>query len=85
MSNAEGAGDLHGAHPMQSTANRAAALGTIWTAAKDAGFDAGLQIGGVVSRHFREKTIIRIFRRIQKCLRNAFIHQQLRKLLGKKG
>src|SRR5260370_40257964 len=85
MSDAERAGDLHCANPMQSAAERAATLGAIWSPAKDAGFDTGFQIGGVVGRHFREKTVLGIFRGLHEGLRNAVIHQELRKLLGQKG
>ena len=48
MSDAQRAADLDGANPMQSAADRAATLGTIGTPAKDAGFDTGFEIGGVV-------------------------------------
>ena len=50
---------------MQAAAGCAAALGTVWGAAEDAGFDARLEISGIIGGHFREETIIRIFWRTQ--------------------
>src|SRR6266404_1571967 len=85
MSDAQWAGHLFAADPMESAARRAATLGTIGSAAKDAGLNASFQIRGVVGGHFREKTVVGIFRRIQECLRDAVVHQELRKLLGQEG
>src|ERR1700732_1528763 len=84
MAHAERAGHLHGADPMQSAADSTAALGAVWSPAKDAGLDAGLQIRGIVRGHSRKKAIIGIFRRMQERLRHAFSDQELRKRLRQK-
>ena len=53
----ERAGETDFTDPMRSCASRASALRAVGVAAKNAGFDAGTEIGRVVFRETREGTV----------------------------
>ena len=49
-----------GVHPVQARADRTAALRAVGVATEEARFDARLQIGGVIHRDARKRTLARI-------------------------
>ena len=54
MADAERANYFFAANPMQAAADATTALRAIRGATEDTGFDARLQIGGVIGGHLRE-------------------------------
>src|ERR1700704_2962450 len=83
MPNLQGTRDLFGADPMQTAAGGAAALRTIGCATKHAGLDTRFEVGGIVDGHFREETVLRTARGINKGPGNSGVHEELWKSLAK--
>ena len=63
---------LFGFDPVQGAADGAAALGAIGSATEDAGFDAALEVGGIIGGHFCEQAIVRIFGRAEQRFAHTF-------------
>src|SRR6185295_15994559 len=63
--------------PMQSAADRTPALAAIRSSSEDARFHARFEVGAVVHRHLREKTVLRLGRWVHKRLSNAIVDEQL--------
>src|SRR4029453_12017933 len=63
---------------MQSRRNYATALLAIWCTTKNARVHPRLQVRRVVCRHLCEQAFFRIMRRLQKSLRDAWAHEELR-------
>ena len=80
MTDLEWAYYLFGFDPVEGAADGAAALGTVGRAAENAGFDAALEIGGIVGGHFGEEAIVGIFGRAEEGFAHAFCEQEFGKL-----
>ena len=69
---------LHPSDPVQAAAGGASTLGAVRRATEYAGFDARFKIRGIIGGHLGKQAIVRILRRMKKCLCKAIIEEQLR-------
>lgn len=76
MADLERAHDFFGSDPVEAAADGAAALRAIGSATKNARLDAAFEIGGIVGGHFREQTVVGIFRRTKKSLGHTRFEQE---------
>ncbi len=65
-----------GSDPVEAAADGAAALRAIGSATKNAGFDAALEIGGIIGGHFREQAVVGIFRRAKQSLGHTRLEEK---------
>ncbi len=68
-------GNSQASNPVQTGADRAAALAAIRIPAENARFHTGLKIGGVIRRHFRENAFGRAGGRMNKSFRHSIREQ----------
>ena len=72
MADFEWAHDSLGFDPVEGAADGATTLGTIGSAAEDAGLDAAFQVGRIIGGHFCEQAIVGIFGRAQQSFAHSF-------------
>ena len=85
MADFEWAYYFFGFDPVEAAADGAAALRAIGSAAKNARFDAALEIGRIIGGHFREQTVVGIPRRMKKSLGHTRFEQEFRVFLVENG